>query len=245
MPNYIPFGHMLRVSKKTKAVLFDLDGVIIDSLTPDVEFANEYIKSRFGEEVFLDRDFIRSIFGHQPKDFPALILDEVEYRFYKPAAGYDDDLRDFYRQKRAQTKFSWHPGIKEIFEDMRKIGMPKMLVSNNPMKALTKIVKNSGLLKEFPQFVGSDLRVCGVQVRPKPEPDMYEYACHLLGVKPKETVVIEDSLIGAEAAKKAGCYTIGVATGSCTGRELLESSFIDEAYQDFSEETKLQCAKNT
>ena len=61
-------------------------------------------------------------------------------------------------------------------------------------------------------------------MREKPAPDMYIYALKQLGIAPGEAVVVEDSLLGGESGKGAGCFTIGVATGTTPKEDLLKAT---------------------
>ena len=71
----------MEIPKETKAILWDMDGVLIDSLGHAVPLCNQLLKKYFGEEVSIPREFVRSVFAYHIPEFWKKILKEVESRF--------------------------------------------------------------------------------------------------------------------------------------------------------------------
>lgn len=233
--NFTSIAGRLRVPVETKAILFDLDGVVIDSLELDFRVTNCFFTQKFGSKVTISSEFIQSIFAYAVPDYCRLVLNKIsqEYNITPTEADYTE-LLEKYSTARETEKFILHPGINKIFEGLRSQKIPKILVSNNSMSALENILTNSDLKSEFPQFVGNDLVINGKPVRKKPEPDMFLYAAEQLNLPAKNCVVIEDSILGAEGASKAGCHVIGVGTGSASIADFEKSSFVDQIYTSFA-----------
>ncbi|GAB2793009.1 HAD family phosphatase [Streptomyces chlorus] len=86
--------------------------------------------------------------------------------------------------------------------------LPLAVASNCPREVVESCLDRAGLLSCFGHVV-----VAGEDVRPKPQPDVYRVAARLCGVPPEETLAVEDSLTGMEAARRAGLRVLGI--GPC------------------------------
>ncbi|MEU8624377.1 HAD family phosphatase [Streptomyces sp. NPDC048669] len=85
--------------------------------------------------------------------------------------------------------------------------LPLAVASNCPREMVESCLGRAGLLRCFRHVV-----VAGDDVRPKPEPDVYEVAARLCGVPPEEALAVEDSITGMESARRAGLRVIGLGT---------------------------------
>jgi HAD superfamily hydrolase (TIGR01509 family) len=98
----------------------------------------------------------------------------------------------------------WRPGAREFLDSAGRSGLPLGLVTSTHRR-LTDIALAT---------IGADrfqVTVCGDEVsRPKPNPDPYLQATRLLGVPAERAVVIEDSPVGVAAAEAAGCLVVAV-----------------------------------
>jgi HAD superfamily hydrolase (TIGR01509 family) len=224
------FENILWLPDETKAILFDMDGVLLDSLGLDLSLCGELLKKHLGKPVSLSKDFIRSIFAYHPPEFWRMIFAFIatEYGIIPPDAVQAAVLAE-YNQARNEAVFPVNPGIVELLTGCRVQGIKTAVVSNNPTEDVRKIVTQSGIAEYFDLIVGNDLH----NLRPKPVPDTYIYAANLLEVPPAQCAVIEDSLLGAEAGSKAGCFVIGVATGGTAFAALEQSNYIRRVYYSF------------
>lgn len=224
----------LNLPPNTRAVLFDLDGVIIDSLKLDEILCERELTRLFGPEVKISRDFIRSIFALATQDFARLVLEKVAKDYdYPNALDHEEEFHEIYCKARESEKFPFTPNIHAVFNQLKEQNIPKALVSNNSTSALEAILSNQELTNEFPIFVGNDLTFNGAPMRKKPHPDPYLIGASRLNLQPEDCVVIEDSLEGSQSGKAAGCYVIGVATGGATFEELQASPNVDAVYKSF------------
>jgi HAD superfamily hydrolase (TIGR01509 family) len=225
----------LSIPDKAQAILWDMDGVLLDTLGLDLvlcrQLLNNYArKHNIGTDIDLPRDFIRSIFACHPPEFWRLIFEFVESE-YKTVLSQNvyNEILDEYNTIRNDSVFNVNPGIIEILTDCQKKGIKLAVVSNNPTADVQKILKQSGIADYFNIIVGNDLE----NLKKKPAPDTYIYAARLLNLKPENCVVVEDSVLGAEAGHKAGCFTIGVATGGHSFESLEESGWPQKVYTAF------------
>lgn len=178
----------------THGFLFDLDGVLIDSET-------EYTRiwSAINEHFPTGID-----------NFPILIkgqtLTEILNRYYpedQHAA-----VTDMLNRLEQQMKYRYLPGAHEMLLELRRRGIPSVLVtSSNEMKMRR-------LREELPELEGlfTDIVTADRISRSKPDPEGYLLGARLCDARPQDCVVFEDSLQGVTAGHRAGCYVVGLST---------------------------------
>jgi HAD superfamily hydrolase (TIGR01509 family) len=116
------------------------------------------------------------------------------------------------------------PGARELVASLRG-RTPVALASNSARTVVETALAAVGLDGCF------DAAVCGEDVeRPKPAPDPYLAACRALGRAPARTVAVEDSPVGVASAKAAGLYTVGVP--SSRDAELTEADAVVATLND-------------
>lgn len=196
-----------------KAVLFDMDGVLIDS-EPFIQeamiswFADHGVTAAspdfrpffgVGENAMLNG--VAACHGYTIKDINSAKLDVYE-RYYRLLEGKDLS----------------HTGILQFFKNARKAGLKTAVVSSADR---AKVLRNMAAVRITVDDV--DLVVSGDDViRKKPFPDIFQFACFALGVPAEDALVVEDALTGVRAAVSAGCYPSAVATSFGT-RDLIDA----------------------
>lgn len=114
------------------------------------------------------------------------------------------------------------PGIRDFLA--RHADMPMAVASNAEPANVSAILEAAGLRRWFQAVVD------GHQVaRPKPWPDVYYRAASMLGIKPEDCIVFEDSAAGVEAARRAGARVVGIGTtcAELVGVDLMVRDFLD------------------
>jgi HAD superfamily hydrolase (TIGR01509 family) len=208
-----------------KAVLFDMDGVLVDS----EEFICKAAIEMFREKglIVKPEDFVpfvgtgenRYIGGVAEKyNFPVAI-EEVKKRTYEI---YDTIVRN---------KLKPLPGVKEFIATCRKRSL-KIAVATSADEVKMRInLREIGLPVET-----FDVTVNGLQIeRKKPFPDIYLKAADLLNVPPEECLVVEDAPNGIKAAKTAGMKCLAVMS-SFTEIELKDADWIVKDLNSVPEE---------
>jgi HAD superfamily hydrolase (TIGR01509 family) len=221
-------GDRLSVPAGTAAILFDMDGVLLDSLTMDYEIVNRLVESHASGTVDVPRAVIRANFPFDLPVFWRRVLGEIHLDLDSSKI---DLLVAAHERERATTKVPVHEGIAEILADARRRRLSLGVVSNNPEGDVEQMIKMAGIRKFFDVVVGND----GDGLAKKPAPDIYIAAARRLGVAPGSCVAVEDSLVGAESASRAGCHTVGVATGATAFDDLASSEWVDSSYSYFGE----------
>jgi HAD superfamily hydrolase (TIGR01509 family) len=97
------------------------------------------------------------------------------------------------------------PGAVALVEALIAAGVPIAVASNSPRDFLDRVLRTAGVADHFAVTVAGD-----EVADPKPAPDIYLEACRRLGAHPAASVGIEDSPVGAAAARAAGLHVIGV-----------------------------------
>ncbi len=186
------------------ALIFDLDGVIVDSMPLHTLAWRTYLQ-RLGIAA-TDDDIETRMHGRRNDDivvhFIASDLQPAE--IFEHGAAKEQLFRDLMR-----TQLTQHlvPGIVDLLD--RYQGVPIGLASNAEPANIDFVLDGTGLRSHFQAIVN------GHQVqRPKPFPEVYLRASELLGVAPRNCIVFEDSPTGVEAARAAGCRVVGVQTHS-------------------------------
>lgn len=206
----------LLLPRSIKSVLWDMDGVLIDSIRLDFDICTELVRRFAKSEIDVPRQLIKDGFALSSEDFWVFILRRIGVSLR------DDDfvnLLSEFEEARKTAIYQLNPGIEEILSDALARGMSMAVVSNNKRHDVTKILKNAGIANYFSVIVGNDHD----NLRKKPAPDAYLEAARLMNIPTESCAVIEDSIIGIQAANNAGAYSIGVSTGGDTLDQLAKT----------------------
>jgi beta-phosphoglucomutase len=185
------------------ALIFDLDGVIVDSMPVHERAWREYLES-LGIDA---RDIPSRMHGrHNDEIVRDFLGEEVDqHTVLAHGAAKERLFRDMMREQLQQNLV---PGIAEWLE--RISGAPIALATNAERANIDFTLDSTVLRRYF------DVIVDGSQVlRPKPAPDVYLRAAELLGIPPRNCVVFEDSPVGVTAARAAEMRVVGVETHPC------------------------------
>ncbi|WP_339320141.1 HAD family hydrolase [Paenibacillus sp. FSL R10-2734] len=181
-----------------KAVIFDFDGLLLDTETPWYYVFKEAY-SAYGLELPLS--LWAGNVGTNFEEFHP-------YKYLEQQVGEPIDLKRLQsdlehnyelRMKNAQLL----PGVDEALQQARQRGMRLAIASSSTRDWVFKYLQYFELLPLFDAVVTSDDVKCV-----KPDPELYKLAMHQLGVSPNETLAFEDSPNGLKAANAAGIRCI-------------------------------------
>lgn len=182
-------------------VIFDLDGVLVDSSA----FHRESWRI-VGQErgfVMTDELFWRT-FGMPNRQIIPMLLgrtpDEAELQEIS------ERKEEVYREL-ARGRMRPLPGAVELVRDAARSGFRIALGSSTPRSNIEVVLEALGVRDCFPHIVCSDDVQHG-----KPHPEVFLKAAEKLGLPPTRCVVIEDAVVGVQAAKAAGACCLAVAT---------------------------------
>lgn len=186
--------------KDISAVIFDLDGLLIDS-EPAWHEADTVFFAKYG--IPFTESLHQKIFGMGLRDGIELLKKEAGLK------GKTEELMAGRREaflKVFLKKPSLLEGAREIVETVHSAGYKSAIATGgHTIDTIKAILKQLNIEKYFKVLVSSDLVEKG-----KPEPDVYVYTANKLKTDPKHCLVFEDSPNGVKAGKAAGMKVIGV-----------------------------------
>jgi HAD superfamily hydrolase (TIGR01549 family) len=186
-----------------RAVLFDLDGTLVDSNELHVQAWLETFR-HFGKEIPIER--LREQIGKGGDQYLPEFLTETEMRESGPQI---DEYRGKLFKKKYLSEVRPFPKVRELFERVRQDGKKIALASSGKeeeVRHYEKIARIEGL---------SDSLTTADQVaHSKPKPDVFVAALRTLGhLLPEEAIAIGDTPYDVDAAKKIGVPIIGLLCG--------------------------------
>lgn len=210
-----------------KAVLFDMDGVLVNT---------EPVHFRMWKETFHNRGL------------------DVSYDVYKGCIGTTDDYlmdliwehygRDFRGDKKfleermaiegrmsKEESFPEMPGVREMLHRLHEAGFLLAIASSSPVSRIETMVDYIGIRQYF-SLLNSGENVA----RSKPAPDIYLDTAKKLGVEPAECVVLEDSGNGSIAAVSAGMACVGLRNPDSGDQNLEKAKVIIQRLDEFTPE---------
>lgn len=214
----------LSVPEGTSALLLDMDGVLFDTLTMDFNVVDKLLR-RHGWQGSVPREVIRRNFPHPLPEFWTRITEAVGLHLDEAQL---NDLVAGHEQERRTADPVVHRGVPELLDAARVAGLRIAVVSNNPQVDVKHMLDAGGLMDRMDEVVGND----EPGLASKPAPDLYLAAAERVGVAPGDCVAVEDSVIGLAAARAAGCYAVGVATGADSFESLARSGYADRCQLD-------------
>ncbi len=195
-------------------VIFDMDGVLVDSYAPHYE-SWRVTSERRGH--LLSESLFRSVFGRTNAAIAPVITgapvpdDEVER--------WGDEKEAAYREIIAKA-FPSVPGAGELVDALKADGARLAIGSSGPPENVAVVVRHLASARHFEATVtGKDVP------HGKPDPGVFYLASERLGLPPTSCAVIEDSLAGLEAARRAGCVAIAL-TGTATRETLVPKAHL-------------------
>ncbi len=205
----------------TTTCIFDMDGVLIDSGAHHRR-AWRALLDEIGVEPARP-DFWRVTIGRPAEEALPLLLGRRMSR--AEARRLALRKRDLYGRFAASGLESV-PGVRSFVDTLARVGVPRAVGTSASRGDAETLLKTLGLRQYFSVIVTADDVMSG-----KPSPEVYLEAARRLGAAPADCVVFEDSLVGIQAARRAGMRAIGVSTAHpadelrAAGAELIIADF--------------------
>ena len=208
-----------------KAVIFDMDGVLVDTNPHHRTAWREYYQ-RYGKTLS-DEEFVEHVSGKHNSDIVA--------HLFAGQTLTPDEVQRLSNEKEALFRELYRPdvvpvdGLVDFLRALKSAGIRTAVATSAPVENLDFVIDTLELRPYFDAMLNESM-----VSRPKPDPEIYQKAMVMLGVEPGESVVFEDSMTGIQAAKASGATVVGVATTQ-TPDEL--RPFVDDVIRDFREMT--------
>ena len=183
---------------KLKAVLFDLDGVIIDSFERQNTVFND-LRAKFGLKEIDEKEFRKKLWGNS--------LEVNAKNYFK-----EQDLKELHIAydnlvKKHVDKSKLMDRAKDVLETIKKKKIKIGLATNTTAERAANDLGFHKIKHYFDAIVTAD----DVE-KPKPYPDPIIKLCEKLNVMPDETIFVGDTKNDYKAGKAAGCFVVGINT---------------------------------
>jgi beta-phosphoglucomutase len=186
----------------TKALLFDMDGTIVDNMSFHTDTWLELLRRReietTAEEFFRNTagmpnaQIFRHYFGDRLTEEEIVSLGAEKERIYRENYG---------------PHVTPMPGLVALLELARERGIKTGLATSAPPENIEFILEKTGLRDAFDVIVGAQDVTKG-----KPDPEIYLVCAEKLGIDPGECVVFEDAPMGIESGLRAGMRVVALTT---------------------------------
>ena len=211
---------------KKVGVLFDLDGVLIDS---------EGLYTQFWEEI-------ERIYPTHIENFALIIKGNALFKilntYYDKSVHEDIINRVHYFEN--NIVYPIYDGVIDFLEKLKKATIPTAIVTSSDN------VKMESLYKQYPFFKGYfDAIITGSDVtKSKPDPQGYLMAAERININPLDCYVFEDSIQGLEAGIASGATVIGLTTSNPSEKLKNKAHKLIDNFVDFSIEEMLSTVKS-
>ena len=185
---------------KTRAVIWDMDGVIADTAPYHFKAWQEVFQKRGVD--FTEDDFRRKFGQRNDTIIRNTLGEDISQSEIDVIAS--DKERNFRQRVRQNIKSL--PGAIKLITSLKEHSFSMALASSAPMENIQLVTRGLGIESSFQAIVS------GREVNEgKPSPQGFLLAAQKLGVEPKNCIVIEDAVAGVTAAKRAGMRCLAVA----------------------------------
>lgn len=202
------------MSPEIKAVVFDMDGVLVDAREWHFEALNRAL-ALLGYEI-TRYEHLSTYDGLPTKEKLRMLT--VEHGLPEELHGFMNSLKQIYTLEFVATR------CKPVFQHqyalarLKSAGYKVGVASNSVRRTVEEMMERSDLLQYLDVIVSNEDVTHG-----KPDPEMYINAMASLGVTPAETVVVEDNENGIRAARAAGAHVLVVGTPDDVNLEAIQA----------------------
>jgi beta-phosphoglucomutase len=207
-----------------QAVIFDLDGVLVDSYRAHfaswralygehgIDYSEQAFAADFGRT---SRDILRRTLGAELSEERIRELDERKEALFRECL---------------RKEFTAMDGAVELIDALAAAGVLLAVGSSGPPENIRLVLEKLGRREKFVAVVtGNEV------TRGKPDPQVFQMAAERLGVPAHSCAVVEDAVHGIEAARRAGMSSIAL-TGTATRDELAHADMIVDSLRQLSPE---------
>ena len=200
------------------AVIFDSDGVVVDSEPFSLAAFRESMKE---QNVDLTDEDVMANCGLTDADIVDYVYNKYHLKVDKVL--FHNRKHELYEQKVREGNLRTCDGINELLDKLQENNIPYALASSGSRKKIRFNLSRVNIFHRFPVIIsGEDME------RGKPHPDIFLAAAERLDIPPERCVVVEDSLNGVKAAHRAGMKCVAL-TGTFPFSALTAADFIVES----------------
>lgn len=209
-----------------KAVIFDMDGTIVDS-EPIYDQVNAEIYEKYGFDL-TQEDYNRHL-GANMRDIWTDILErhpvKEEFSHYKIEDFMEEHIHRYYQGLEEADDLELMPDVEHWFQFFKEHGYQMIIASSSFAPVIEFIYQRFGLGRYMEGYVDGNSIENG-----KPAPDIFLKAADKLGVKAEECLVIEDSENGVNGAHQAGARVVAFNRAQDESQDFSKADLIIEDY---------------
>lgn len=213
---------------RLKAVLFDMDGVLFDSM-PNHAYSWSHAMTQFGLHITPEEAYM-----HEGRTGAATI--NIVSSRQRNHEATEEEIKEIYQTKsnifNSLPKAERMPGALELLNKIKAAGLIPVIVTGSGQKSLLE-----RLNKNFPGIFKAELMVTAFDVKyGKPNPEPYLMGLQKAGVEANEAIVVENAPLGVRAGVAAGIFTVAVNTGPLPDKVLLDegANYLFHSMPDFN-----------
>ena len=186
-----------------KAIIFDLDGVLIDLKDAHFECLNKALSYFDDKYIISKKDHYLKFDGLPTKQKLKILTEErgLSEEFHKNISEFKQEITLNYIRKNVEKDKDQI----EILKVLKSLGYKLLVASNSVRNTIYSVLVKKGIIQYFDYiFSNQDVNFS------KPNPEIYLKAIAKLGLKPKECLILEDSPFGIEAAQNSGAHILKI-----------------------------------
>ncbi len=205
-----------------KAVLFDMDGVIIDSEPLHAKAAVQALRQN---NISIPLDYMNGFIG-----CTTFYMCERMVNDYQLSLSPEELLRSIDDSKKHLVETEGYaviPHVIDLIKDLHRHGIKMMIASSSSPEAIEEVMNTLQIKEYFDGYVAGSM-----VAHPKPAPDIFLLAANHLKVQPNQCIVIEDSCHGVNAAASAGIISIGFVNPNSGKQDLKKAAILVEGFDE-------------
>ncbi len=215
---------MAHLERALAAVVFDLDGLMVDS-EPLAMWAWNQVLARYGQQM--DAETFRALLGLRVVDSARIVCERLKLPV-SPEEALAERERVFLEA--VPTRLRTRPGLYALVDELDHRGLALGLATSGHRRYVDLALRTIGLEDRFRAVATGDSVEHG-----KPAPDVFVLAAERLGVNPACCLALEDSVLGARSAQAAGMTCVVVPNEWATGSEFPDACRLFSSLSDVRE----------
>ena len=205
------------------AVIFDLDGTVLDN---EDEYGRAFRKVLVSLGKKVDKKYPHTQGIGVKENWPVLLA-KYSIKTKKTIEELTRATQDAYLVQLSDVNFV--RGFENFVDELKNAGIKVALATSNTWWIVNEVSENLNIDEIFSVITTAEEAVFN-----KPDPEIFVLTADKLGFEPEKCLVIEDSVAGIEAAKRAGMKVIGIARDSKHANDLKEADFVVTDYTQIS-----------